>query len=514
MNLDSGDFTESIFKTIVKGRQAERHKAQTTLVDSRIDRCRLRILILDALSQDFYPRADEERDTYWPRMWLLSTLGRISDDDPEANRVVRDHLNPKNEPNAKVRFWSLEGLLVAKASDFGELARDIVEKEPHPLVRMLAVVYLASMGDSQSKEEVERSLSTEESWATVRALKFVPIVSAEIVKALSRRVNEINLTDQNWGIIALGQVPNDSIYAETAARSLEGLITKIRDTAFWDASRTQALKALGNLKVESTAPLFIEELSSDNPAIVREAARGLEKVVGTKIAVARIVEAASRANQDRIEVFANALRWMNRASIVEVLEAIMVSGLQDQQDTALKLLMEIGGITALQKLHARTKSMAKYNEVIEKSEERIRSLFETSIHEARSGFKLATSMDTIVFFLGVGLIAISAWLVLSSGGTLDNWAGVGLTGGTGILGVIYGILIANPRRKVQEAVDHLMSLKVIFLAYIRQLHQNDQAYTHRLLDDKSLTPQEVDEFSERVKMILLNTVEQLRNEKG
>lgn len=133
---------------------------------------------------------------------------------------------------------------------------------------------------------------------------------------------------------------------------------------------------------------------------------------------------------------------------------------------------------------------------MKESEEKIRNLFESSIKEARSGFKLASMMDTVEFFLGGSLIAISAGLVLSKSGILDDWAGIGLTGGGSVLGVVYGILIAKPRKQVRESVDHLMSLKLIFLAYLRQLNQTDQAYTRRLLENKPLTSQEVREFSE------------------
>jgi len=67
-----------------------------------------------------------------------------------------------------------------------------------------------------------------------------------------------------------------------------------------------------------------------------------------------------------------------------------------------------------------------------------------------------------------------------------------------MLGIVYGILIANPRRQVREAVDHLMHLKIVFLGYLRQLHQADQAYTRRLLDDTPISIQEVREFSKSV----------------
>jgi hypothetical protein len=174
-------------------------------------------------------------------------------------------------------------------------------------------------------------------------------------------------------------------------------------------------------------------------------------------------------------------------------------------------LSEMGGAAAFEKLRARTLAAQHATTMLEKAEEKIRDLFETSIQEARGGFKLSTYMDIAVFFLGVCLVALSAGYVLYQGGSLDGWAGVGLglTGGTGMLGIVYGTLLANPRRQVQEAVDHLMHLKIIFLAYLRQLHQADQAYTRQLLEEKPLTLQEVGDFSRVVETTMRLAVEQL-----
>lgn len=345
----------------------------------------------------------------------------------------------------------------------------------------------------------------------MRALRIVLIMPA--VKGLCELIEKREFSNTvSEAIVALGQIlPNQSQYAQDSARTLENFVIKSRRSTYWDSMRTQALSSLGNLKVESTASLLIRELDDDNPAIVREAARALEKVVGIKIATARIVEAASRAGKEGTERFANAFRWMDRNSIVEELETVMVSGPMDQQDVARTLLSEIGGSAAYQKLKARTRAMDQYTSVMKESEEKIRNLFDSSIKEARGGFKLATIMDTVVFFLGVALIAISAGLVLSKNGTLDNWVGIGLTGGGGVLGVIYGILIAKPRKQVRESVDHLMHLKLIFLAYLRQLNQADQAYTRRLLEDEPLTPQEVHEFSKMVGTTMRVAAEQITN---
>jgi hypothetical protein len=119
-------------------------------------------------------------------------------------------------------------------------------------------------------------------------------------------------------------------------------------------------------------------------------------------------------------------------------------------------------------------------------------------------------MDLIVFAIGILLIGSSAVMALNSAGTLDKWAGVGVTGGTGLLGVLYGILVAKPREKIVEAIDHLMRLKVIFLGYLRQLHQADQAYTRRLLEEEErLTADEVDKFSRMIEQTMRGAMDHL-----
>jgi hypothetical protein len=345
-------------------------------------------------------------------------------------------------------------------------------------------------------------------WATLRALRIVPI------PAMFHKINNIvdtgEYSDATYdAIIALSKAPRSSAHAERAARSLGNFIAQFRRSPLRDGMRTVALRALGSLRVESVAPLLVEELTDDNPAVAREAAVALKETVGIRTAAARVVEAAGKAGPDRIEGFARALRWMDRASAVEELESVMISGSPEHQDVARLLISEVGGAVAFQKLRARTTAIAQYTAEMEKAEEKIRDLFEASIKEARTGFKISALMDMIVFFLGLGLLATSAGLILSRGGTLDSWVGVGLTSGIGVFGVLYGILIARPRQQILEAVDYLMSLKVIFLSYLRQLHQADQAYTRRLLEDKPLPSEEVHKFSSMVEATMRIAMQQL-----
>ena len=142
----------------------------------------------------------------------------------------------------------------------------------------------------------------------------------------------------------------------------------------------------------------------------------------------------------------------------------------------------------------------------------MRELFEGSILEARHGFTIATRMDVAVFILGMLLILSSAMVLLIGGKDLSTWVGIGITGGTGVLGVLYSLLIANPRQQVREAVDHLMHLKIVFLGYLRQLHQTDQAYTRRLLEDDVIGADDVAKYSAMVGTTMGDAIARLAHE--
>jgi hypothetical protein len=198
----------------------------------------------------------------------------------------------------------------------------------------------------------------------------------------------------------------------------------------------------------------------------------------------------------------------NAAAVADRLEAIMSEGNGEGPGIARRLLSEIGGTAAFQKLRARTRASSDYLKLLEDAEQRLREMFETSIREARNGFRIAMSMDISVFAFGLVLLGVSGFLAFRANG-IAQWAGVGITGGTGLSSALYGTFLARPRRQVQEAVDHLMHLNLVFLGYLRQLHQTDQAYTRRLLDDEPLPPQEVREFTQMVEATMAGAVQRL-----
>jgi HEAT repeat protein len=389
--------------------------------------------------------------------------------------------------------------------DVATLAHEVVQREPEDLVRRLGEAVLAAQGDATALKAI---LDNVADLTTMRALRVVPLPAA-VTKLCEIVERGLYADDTYEAIVALGHVPATSVRAEKAARSLEMFIAAARSFPRFDEMRVRAVMSLGQLGVPAAGAVLLDETTDDHPAVVREAARALVKVLGDRTASARAVERAIKAGRDQAAKYAAALRWMPINLVVDEIEAAMVSGSSDTQLAARALLSEIGGAAALQKLMARARSTDQYTAVLEQAETRVREMFESSIAEARRGFWIAMAMDVLVFLAGIGLILTSAVLILRSGGTLASWAGIALTGGTGVLGVLYSILVAKPRQQVGQTVDHLMHLQIVFLGYLRQLHQADQAYTRRLLEDDKLALDEVSRFAQMVGLTMTHATEQL-----
>lgn len=527
---------DQIFDTLTRGLESGKEEAlQAVSGDGQgVNGKYLSQRIISALTAGDFKTANDaaERDEAFVmvRGWLLNALGRLSAHDPQAESLVLEHLDPGREAHYLVRYMALEGLIASGTPVLDRLVPEAEEREARPdgsrVVHMLAVVWLASRGQPEKREavfEALRGTDFEAQWAALWALASVPYEAAvEDLCALVSRADESHSRHLSVyrAIRALGShAPTyGARNRRKAAATLVEFLRDRRGWPVWDEARTRALAALGSLRDESVVPALVEELTDENPAVVREAALALEKAVGIRTATDRVVEAACKLDEAYAGVlatrrryvwaFANALRWMDYTSVVEELEEAMVSGPPGKQEAARALLGEIGGLAAFQKLRARRRATDTYTAAAEQAEGKIRELFETSIREARHGFTAAIGMDVVVFLLGVVLLGASAALAHTSDGNLDSWAGVGLTGGAGVLGILYGTLIAKPRQKVQQAVDHLMYLKIVFLAYLRQLHQADQAYTRHLLEDEtSMTPEDVKEFSAMVEQTMRNAAQ-------
>ncbi|MFL6263214.1 MAG: hypothetical protein ACJ76Y_26255 [Thermoanaerobaculia bacterium] len=520
-NMGSNYSAAGLFESLASGRGTVK-AAAIRIIDNQaidFDREQLQVLIISALAKDFQPPTDpseeEDLDTTDARGWLLAALGRLCNGNSEAFELVRRHIDGKYEPNLWARYWALEGLVAGKNPGLPDIARSLDTKDEHVLMKSFGNVILASYGDRNALryvQEVEQNSVPEQWWPMLRALRIVPITVTPVVNWLISIVEEGGYSDIVYdAIIALGEIPRSSRQAPKVGQALATFLTRYR-WPMYDAMRTKALIGLGKLRLEWTASVIIEELSDESPAIVYEAAHALESVLGVRLAVQRILEAAMRSGVQEAGQLANALRWMDRKPVVDELEAAMLSGSESQQASARTLLREVGGLHAFEKLRVREVAITQYLSLLEETEKKVRDLFEKALEEAQAGFKMASRMDLSVFAVGIVLIVVSAAGVLLREGTLEKWAGVSAiaAGGTGLLGILYSILVAKPRQQVRESVDHLMQLKIVFLGYLRQLHQVDQAYARRLLENEPLSASDVSTFTEMVGNILMGATRELQ----
>lgn len=527
MKLAKIDWTaDRVFEILLDGTEQERYTIHMAIVERtlEIDYDHLRDMIHKRILDEFYPGRPMEYDEEakgFTHTWLISTLPLVADDDQAVHDLIRKYFEPDYEKNPWVLYWLLDALIKAEASDLPEIAQKVVEHhEQEPLVYMVGVAVLASTPRQTNTQHVDKMIETlgsedgELQWAALRALRVVPLQNT--IKPIRDRLCDIveigAATDATYdAIVALGSTAPKTTAAEEAADALSEFISKHRRSPLRDGQRLKAITGLGNLQMEKTGPILLKEVGADNPAIAREAAIAIEKVMGVRLATARIVESCTRSGIDRVEDYGTALRWMeNRNEVLEELENSMLSGSPQEQEVARRLLSEIGGLLAISKLNATRTSLGRYQESMDKTETKINDSFDRAIAEARTGFRWGSIMDWIVFAVGMFLIVITSIQVIATDPTsVDDWVGVGTTGSMGVLGILYSTLIANPRKKIQTGVDSLMQLQIIFLAYVRQLHHIDQAYSRRLLEQEPLDAAEVDSYSDMLSETMDNAIDRL-----
>jgi hypothetical protein len=142
----------------------------------------------------------------------------------------------------------------------------------------------------------------------------------------------------------------------------------------------------------------------------------------------------------------------------------------------------------------------------------VRALFEAAVRQARLGLTLSASMDLVVFYLGVLLLAGGAAGILL--GTGAGIQGAMIVGGVGILGILYALLVGRARRQIGQATAEMVRLQVVFLAYLRQLRQIDEAFVRRLLDDAEFSASEVREFQQMISTTMDATLEEIPAQPG
>lgn len=496
----------ALIDLLINGTGAEKRKGIDWL-DACADageRARLRTLLIYHLTKTHAPPEDPETESLKrrdARAWMLSALGRVCGDDAAAKGLLERHLSPDRESNEWGRYWALEGI-VAAGGEFAIGFAKTAARDKVPLVRCLALAVLAGAEDSAALKKLRAEID-QNAWAALRALRVSMVLDKPILDKVLEMVRTGAYEDATYdAIIALGRVPAGTHEAEEAAEVLGGYVRRYR-WPMYDSMRTNALVSLGRLRSVLSAPVLLEELTDENPMIVLQAALALQAALGARTACRRILEAATEGAR-LPQSYAGALRALDRAQVIDELEAALTTGTTQEADAAMVLLRELGGAEALDRLTVMRRSAEAFVAAQSKADEELRESLDRSLTEARQGFRIVAGMDITVFAAGLVLIGLGVYLALVGENSFDRLAGA-VTSGAGLIGLVLKDWLVKSRDRIEPSVRRLVSLQASFHGYLRQLRQVDQAYTQRVLEGK-LKPEEVSNYTEIVVKATRQTV--------
>lgn len=469
------------------------------------------------------------------RGYLFSQLGNLAEGEPRAVNLLLKHVQPEAEADHWVRFWALSGCVSAKIAKLEEIAGWITRQythndpgEDHKSVMLGHAILAVQKQETAHIQPVQTPLQTWLNENVMRdsankkalrqhcqdALRVLGIFSIpELIPDIISVLQTTNADPRTYflAVQALGNVPAKfPAIVSKANRALLEFVEQAGNTRVLSSVRIEAIRSLGELGDPSAEPLLMKEIRAGSLDIIQVAAESLVKILGIEKAVQRVLEASQKdANPHTRKNFSISLRWMSedKVAVTEALDHELATGTLPQQENARMLMAEMGGAAAMDKLGSRQKAVEEFKTMLLGEQDKFQRLFDSTMKEARQGFRIALSMDVIVF--GLGIVMLLALLIYAfATDTVDKFVGVGM-GGVGVLGIVYGTLIANPRKKVFKSVNALMNFKVIFLAYLRNLHQADQTFTRMLLEDESLGTDKLADFTELINSMLEEAVEKM-----
>ena len=308
-------------------------------------------------------------------------------------------------------------------------------------------------------------------------------------------------------------------------------ISRNYSSRIWNEIKQQIMKGL-RIYYKTTERRIIDELKEellcDDITIVCASCKTLNSIYGMEDSLKIIINTLYNeymSNQtfdsEKILSVAYSLKILSlkKVDLIERLDELS-NNIQDYEKSNIirMIFTEMGGFSAIKKSKENQSMKDKYMQLTSDAQIKVENLFHSSIKDAKKAFKYSLYMNLSVFFLGLLLLAVSGFSAIFNDNE-DNWAGVGISSGTGFLSIVYSLFINKPSRKIRKNTNHLMRLKVIFLGYLRELTQMDQSFSKKLLDCDIISQNELNGFINKISYSMNNALKSLRweetlNQKG
>lgn len=511
----------------------------------------------------------EESDDSEVRGWAATALSRLcGKDDKTALSAIGNHLAA--EEDSLARYWMLLALYnMGTRKEIESTVRSIADEfesyiksygpdddpsfeGPMPgsnrRAGPLALAILASWGDRGKAETLEEMLKSQDfewMWSACRALTEVSC--REMLEPLQHVVEDPRIWPdvRNKAIEALGLIESPA-----AARVLGRVLTRTRD-AIIKESAIEGLERLGKSRLVrdmldqlqgtgeaqySVADSLLAALTDDNAQIRYRAAQALPWVMldpkeyddklealdtppaqARLAATEKVVSEIVRETVDLekgVPLLVDALRVIDppeaEAAATVLREYLFDEDVSVKQraEHALKL---VGGEKAIQTLMGQKSEVLRaYNELLAKADEPIQRLFQETMRQAQRSFRISQWMSITIFVIGVVALSAGLYAAFTSGQDgIQRIFGAG-TSIVGVIAIVLDMTFRDPHRRVQEATSVLLRIKVIFLGYVRQIHQIDATFKHEFIEGgKEFGIKEVQETIKQINDVMKNTMDMI-----
>ena len=247
-------------------------------------------------------------------------------------------------------------------------------------------------------------------------------------------------------------------------------------------------------------------LIDENAEIRVQATYALGLLMNQTEAIKQVVQEALKEGKDENQFcyLINAIRIIDpsRQLSGEIITKELDSEDQGRRALAEKMLAELGGWIALQRLNRRESLKQSYL-LLEKSEEGVQTAFQNTTRQATRNFYFAMGVNIIVVTVGIALVAIAVMQLLQKPDNLVSW----VTPGTGgVLGIILTMYFNGPRKNAREDLTTLMNANCIYLGYLRMLNEIDATFKHAYVENPNFGPSEMMQTVGRIETALQTTL--------
>lgn len=425
------------------------------------------------------------RRFYWTRFNALRSLWDLPQNPEEREELLKILLTIAfNDDEDYLNQAAACALIVLHETSKKKDKRDALDK-----IRAMLSPTESRARDGTFKGYLTKGNLVESYWPALRALdalKVFPLreVRNEITKVIrdspyyEHKANAIQVLGGYWD--------------ETVVDVLGSIVKRNKDSNL----RLLAVISLSQIKHPEAKGDLLKALVDKNAEIRVKASDALESTFGQPDALRSIVQEAMKEETPSFSYLVEALRRIDRNKQLcgDILARELESNDPNRAQRAQKILYDIGGIEALQRLNRR-ETLEKSYTLLKDSEQGLRNAFQNTTTQVTRNFYFSMIINAVIVGVGIVLIGLAVSQVLKKP---DNFVGWIAPGAGGVFGIILTLYFNGPRKNAKEDLRVLMSANAIYLGFLRMLNIIDATFKHDFVEDPSFGAKNMKETVSRI----------------